>query len=114
MNMRQAAAPAPGAAHNEADHAAPARGAAGARLWSARGVWGEWALFAALLVAGMAYRVVLILRGWRALNSDEAVLGLMARHIAFHGEFPLFVWGVQYEGAFESYVAAPFFALFGS
>ncbi|HEV2459996.1 MAG TPA: glycosyltransferase family 39 protein, partial [Ktedonobacterales bacterium] len=76
--------------------------------------WVEWALVTALLAAGMAYRVILILRGWRALNSDEAVLGLMARHIAFHGELPLFVWGVQYEGAFESYVAAPFFALFGS
>jgi hypothetical protein len=107
MDTRQAAAPK--AAPDETS-VRPANGERGSRRWA----WVEWALFATLLAAGTAYRVVLILRGWRALNSDEAVLGLMARHIAFHGELPLFVWGVQYEGAFESYVAAPFFALFGS
>jgi hypothetical protein len=67
----------------------------------------------ALLVVAAVYRVVLILRGWPALDSDEAIIGLMARHI-LQGERPIFFWGQNYMGAFQAYFVAPIFAVFGS
>ncbi|HKS71195.1 MAG TPA: hypothetical protein VJQ45_12285, partial [Ktedonobacterales bacterium] len=66
-----------------------------------------------LLALAAIYRLVLLARGWPALDSDEAVIGLMARHI-LHGERPTFFWGQNYMGPFEAYFAALLFALFGS
>lgn len=68
----------------------------------------------ALLALALLHRVVLVLLGWPALNSDDAVLGLMARHIVFNGDRPLFIWGAHYLGPLEAYAAALFFWLFGS
>jgi len=66
-----------------------------------------------LLALASIYRLVLLARGWPALDSDEAVIGLMARHI-LHGERPTFFWGQNYMGPLEAYFAALLFALFGS
>lgn len=66
-----------------------------------------------LIMLAAIYRLVLLARGWPALDSDEAVIGLMARHI-LHGERPTFFWGQNYMGPFEAYFAALLFALFGS
>jgi 4-amino-4-deoxy-L-arabinose transferase-like glycosyltransferase len=66
-----------------------------------------------LLALAAIYRFVLLARGWPALDSDEAVIGLMARHI-LHGERTTFFWGQNYMGPFEAYFAALLFALFGS
>src|SRR6185312_1031761 len=55
-----------------------------------------------LLALAAIYRLVLLARGWPALDSDEAVIGLMARHI-LHGERPTFFWGQNYMGPFEAY-----------
>lgn len=46
------------------------------------------------------------------MNSDEAVVGLMAREI-LHGHFFAFYWGQNYGGP-EAYVVAAVFAVFGS
>lgn len=65
---------------------------------------------------GLALLVGLVLRVWIAfsslgdLDADEAVVGLMARHIA-DGHFPIFYWGQQYGGSQEAYLAAPALAL---
>ena len=67
-----------------------------------------------LLALAALYRLFLILRGWPALDSDEAIIGLMARHILYDGQFPYWFWGQQYMGAFQAYFAALFFAVFGS
>ncbi|MFI5274473.1 MAG: hypothetical protein ACHQ4H_15695 [Ktedonobacterales bacterium] len=90
---------------------ARADGVAHARQWVAR----HWApLAAALLVAlGAALRLALSAAGWPATNSDEATIGLMARHIAYGGAHPVFFYGNDYMGAFEAYLAAPLFRLFG-
>ena len=81
-------------------------------------VWGRLRLdervALALLALAALFRVALVALGWPHLNSDEAVVGLMARHIVQDGARPIFIWGVHYEGPFEAYIAAPFFALFGS
>lgn len=66
-----------------------------------------------LLVIATVYRLVLIARGWPALDSDEGITGLMARHI-LQGERPVFFYGQVYMGAFQAYWAAPLFALFGA
>jgi hypothetical protein len=82
----------------------------GARLlWLGR--YGLWA--AAIIAFAAALRLTLMLLGWLPINSDEATMGLMASHIAFRGEWPIWYYGQFYMGAFEAYLAAPFFRLFG-
>jgi len=48
------------------------------------------------------------------IDGDEAIVGLMARHIAFIGERPVFYWGKLYLGSLEAFTAAPLFRLFDS
>lgn len=47
------------------------------------------------------------------LDSDMAIVGLMARHI-LQGEFPIFYWGQPFAGTMEAYLAALLFALGGA
>jgi len=62
---------------------------------------------------GIALRVAVYLSVLGDTNSDESVLGLMARH-ALHGQFTTFLWGTSYGGSQEAWLAAPLFAVFGS
>jgi hypothetical protein len=55
-------------------------------------------------------RLPFLLKGDVFFNSDEAVEGLMARHLA---ELPVFFWGQGYKGVPEVYLAGAVFALFG-
>ncbi|MGH7828251.1 MAG: ArnT family glycosyltransferase, partial [Candidatus Binatia bacterium] len=77
-------------------------------------------------VLGVVLSVGIVLRGYFLLNyelidgrqyhiflSDEAVVGLMGKHIAAGVELPLFFYGQQYLGAFEAYLAALSFSIFG-
>jgi hypothetical protein len=48
------------------------------------------------------------------LDADEAVVGLMARHIAFNAELPVFYYGQAYLGSLEAFTAAPLFLAFSS
>jgi hypothetical protein len=66
-------------------------------------------LFATLAVAA---RCPFLFSGKIAFDSDEAVEGLMARHV-LHGEFPAFFWGQAFKGVPEVYAAAGAFAVFG-
>ncbi len=70
---------------------------------------------AALLAAAAALRGVILFTGQAALRSDEAVVGLMARHIVTRGETPLFLYGQPYGGghAAVAWLAALPTALFG-
>jgi hypothetical protein len=56
------------------------------------------------------------MRAWylfhRPISSDEAIAGLMARHI-LHGHFFAFYWGQAYGGV-EPYVTAAGFGIFGT
>src|SRR5215469_18513796 len=58
-------------------------------------------------------RVAVISLGWQTTNSDEGTMGLMALHIAYHGEFPVFFYGQYYMGALEAYIGALLFHLLG-
>ena len=64
-------------------------------------------LFAILL------RLILIGVGWPPTDSDESTIGLMALHIAYHGETPVFFYGQGYMGTLEAYLPALLFSLFG-
>jgi hypothetical protein len=54
-----------------------------------------------------------LITGKIAFDSDEAVEGLMARHV-LTGELPAFFWGQAFKGVPEVYASAGAFALFGS
>jgi len=72
----------------------------------------DWVALA-LLAAGAGLRLWLIVRGWPEFDGDEAIIGLMARHILYYGEHPIFFYGQPYMGALEAYLAAAFFAVIG-
>jgi hypothetical protein len=63
-----------------------------------------------LAFLGLAERVWIV--DHAPINSDQAVVGLMAKGI-LHGHFVAFFWGQYYAGA-EPYLTSALFALFGS
>ncbi|WP_229791565.1 DUF423 domain-containing protein [Micromonospora fulviviridis] len=69
----------------------------------------------ALLVglAGVGYRLALLLADAPPTNSDEATMGLAALHIARGDGFPVWFYGQAYMGTLEAYLAAPLVALAG-
>ena len=73
--------------------------------------WGV--LFALVAAAGVVLRVW----AYRSLsgtpNADEAVIGLMARHV-LDGELSTFYWGQAYGGSQEALLTAPLFLVAGS
>jgi hypothetical protein len=66
-----------------------------------------------IIAFAMLLRIVLTALGWPVTNSDESTMGLMAVHIASLKDFPIFLWGQDYMGAFEAYLGAVLFHLFG-
>lgn len=58
-------------------------------------------------------RILLIALGWPHSNADEGTMGIMAMHIASHGEHPIFFYGQYYMGTLEAYLGVFFFHLFG-
>ncbi|HZU71105.1 MAG TPA: hypothetical protein VFA09_27770 [Ktedonobacteraceae bacterium] len=67
----------------------------------------------ALIFLATLMRFILISYNWPVTNSDEANMGILARHIAYNGEWPIFFYGLPYLGPLEGYIAAPLFHLFG-
>ena len=69
------------------------------------------ALLIVLLIA-LTGRVLLLASGTVSFHSDEAVVGLMARHI-LQGERPVFFYGQAYMGSLDSWLIAVGFRLLG-
>ncbi len=74
----------------------------------------EWALAATLLCA------LVLLRAWPFVwwpaahfDSDQAIVGLMAKHISEARAFPLYYYGQGYMLAVEAWLAAPVMAMLG-
>src|SRR6266568_4507837 len=67
-----------------------------------------------IIIFATSLRLLLIYQGWPQTNSDESTMGLMALHIAYRGEHPIFFYGQGYMGSFEAYFAALLFRLFGT
>lgn len=68
-------------------------------------------LVVSLLLAGVGLRVWILAGPLGALDSDEAIVGLMARRIP--GEVPAFFWGQTYGGSQEAILAGVSFRIFG-
>jgi hypothetical protein len=73
----------------------------------------ELCMLVVVAVATIA-RLVLISYNWPVTNSDEGNMGLLAMHVAYRGELPIFFYGLPYMGPVEGYIAAPLFHLFGT
>ena len=73
------------------------------------------------LTIALAVAVVLVLARsavflfWEqaGFDADQAIFGLMAKHLAEGRAFPVFIYGDSYLLAMQSWLAAPLFALFG-
>jgi len=74
----------------------------------------EIALAAAAVLTGLSLRMFHFARLNESLHADEFIVGLMAKHILEGREFPVFFYGQHYLGAFESYLAAMGFAVWGA
>jgi hypothetical protein len=70
-----------------------------------------------IVLFALALRFVLIAFNWPPTNSDEGNMGVLARHVAYNGEWPIFFYGQRgelYVGPIEGYVSALLFRIFGS
>lgn len=70
-----------------------------------------WLLLAAVLVGFRCLPYTLW--GTMAFDSDQAVVGLMAKHIAEFRALPVYQYGAPYVVIVSAYVTAPFMWLFG-
>jgi hypothetical protein len=69
-----------------------------------------WVTVIVAVALGVALRAWLIFH--EPINSDEAVVGLMAA-AGLHGHFTAFYWGQAYGGTAETELTSVFFAIFG-
>lgn len=67
----------------------------------------------ALVALALALRVVWLAADAVPFNGDEAVVGLMAKHILQNGERPTFFYGQDYSGALDAYLTAGVYAVIG-
>ena len=72
----------------------------------------NWGRLLALLALAAALKLTFEGLGVVPFNADEAVVGLMARHI-LQGERPVFFYGQAYLGSLDAWLTAGAFALLG-
>jgi hypothetical protein len=66
-----------------------------------------------ILLLNACMRLVLVAHDWPQTNSDEGTVGLMALHIFYHRDYPIFLYGAGFLGSLEAYVGAALFFIFG-
>ncbi|HYB01375.1 MAG TPA: hypothetical protein VED37_14245 [Ktedonobacteraceae bacterium] len=72
----------------------------------------HWMLLILLLAALL--HLILMQFNWPVANADESTIDLMARHIAYQGEHPIFFYGQNYMGSIQAYLGAVAIRFFGS
>src|SRR5881394_4572824 len=72
-------------------------------------------LFIGLFILIAASRFAILLTSQTHVHSDEAIIGLMGKHILEGRYFPFYMYGQPYNAgaAWEAYLAAIAFAVFG-
>jgi Dolichyl-phosphate-mannose-protein mannosyltransferase len=85
----------------------------GTRTESVAARWLLWLVVAGAGVAGVVVRVWVYRSSLGVPTSDEAVVGLMVRHL-LHGQFATFYWGQAYGGSQEVLLTAPLFWVAGA
>src|SRR3989442_5865214 len=73
------------------------------------------ALFIGVFIIGAAGRFTILLASQAHVHSDEAIIGLMGKHILEGRYSPFYMYGQPYNAgaAWEAYLAAIAFAFFG-
>src|SRR6266536_2722288 len=73
------------------------------------------ALFVGVFILVAAARFVILLTSQTHVHSDEAIIGLMGKHILEGRYLPFYMYGQAYNAgaAWEAYLAAISFVLFG-
>lgn len=66
-----------------------------------------------IILLGVFVRLDFLIAGGGVLDGDEAIIGLMAKHIKEGSNYPIFFYGQPYMGSIESYLAAVVFGVFG-
>src|SRR5262245_64327229 len=74
-----------------------------------RAVW-----MAGLAILVVARSGVFVFSPGAHFDSDQAIAGLMAKHLSELRAFPVFFYGQTYVLAVEAWLAAPLFAIFGA
>lgn len=69
-------------------------------------------LLTAFVLAALILRMHLLVGSDFVIDSDEAIVGLMARHIRAGMGIPIFYYGQPYMGSLEALLAAGSFLLF--
>jgi hypothetical protein len=73
----------------------------------------EWLIVGLFMAAGLALRLDFLLAGNFIIDADEAIVGLMAKHIAEGKPIPVFYYGQHYMGSFEPLLVSLLFRIFG-
>lgn len=73
----------------------------------------ELLLLAIVLLLALAVRLYLLAATNFVIDSDEAIVGLMAKHITEGKSWPVFYYGQAYMGSLEAVLAAGFFSFMG-
>src|SRR6186997_2982914 len=70
-------------------------------------------ILAILFLVILGRSAVFVLAPESYFDADQAIVGLMAKHIAQLRAFPVFLYGQSYMLGVEAWLAAPLFLLFG-
>jgi len=76
-------------------------------------LWADLLFLTLLTLAGLLLRLDFLVANEFVIDSDEAIVGLMGKHILEGHGIPAFYYGQHYMGSLEAIVAAGAFALFG-
>src|SRR4051794_38729839 len=69
--------------------------------------------FSAVVILVLVRSAVFVFWEQSQFDSDQAITGLMAKHLSQLRAFPLFYYGQSYMLAVEAWLAAPVFAIAG-
>ena len=72
----------------------------------------RYLLLGLVVLSGLLLKAFLLALNVFPFNADEAIVGLMARHILM-GEKPIFFYGQAYMGSLDALLVAGFFKVFG-
>ncbi len=87
----------------------PSRRTPSAAVQRSRDRW----LLLGLMLAGLAIRFDFLAAAKFVVDADEAVVGLMAKHMAEGGPIPVFYYGQHYMGSLEPLLVSVLFRVFG-
>ena len=74
----------------------------------------RWIIPAGAVAIVLARAAVFIISPESYFDSDQAIVGLMAKHLSELRAFPVFLYGQTYMLGVEAWLAAPLFAVFGA